>query len=360
MHAVSKRSIRLAVVLAVLAGCSALYLPSLAQKGPFQHSTKKHQSTSCSTCHTMPTANWPAARGFPDVAQFPSHKACFTCHSTAAVFSGGKPAFCLGCHTDVGPGRGPLYKFPVATRKVQFETKFPHDVHQDIFAGLLKNEVATGHFVNASWSSSAAQGRAAINTCAICHVQSKAAQVTVTVPPIDEGLRNGEKQPAATEESKKAAFFKTMPEGHQTCFACHYSGINPASTDCAGCHKPADKPYVPSDALPRYSIKFDHTNEKHNRDCMACHIRIAQSSDSRQMKGPDVPVSTCSSTSCHGNVPVKKEQINLQVGQPGFSEFAISNEKRARDKTPAYQCSYCHSSDVGRFKVPQSHLVVAK
>src|SRR3954451_8020345 len=65
--------LRACLVLGVAFMFGAAYLPrSTAQvKGRFSHSSPKHQSKSCATCHTMPAANWLGARGFHDVAQFP-------------------------------------------------------------------------------------------------------------------------------------------------------------------------------------------------------------------------------------------------------------------------------------------------
>src|SRR5258708_19830865 len=40
----------------------------------FQHSTDKHKSLACNTCHKVPTS-WTAKRDFPSSAAFPNHPA---------------------------------------------------------------------------------------------------------------------------------------------------------------------------------------------------------------------------------------------------------------------------------------------
>ena len=342
--------LRACLVLGVAFMFGAAYLPrSTAQvKGRFSHSSPKHQSKSCATCHTMPTANWVTARGFPDVAQFPGHASCFSCH-TSSVLVGNKPTFCLGCHTNVAPGRAPLLKFPVASRPQEFRIKFPHNTHQDILARVLRPDIAVAHFITASWTPDEKQ--AAFNSCAVCHVESKTLP-KVELPPIKDELKAD--MPAAAETAEvKPAFFKTMPQGHQTCFTCHYTGIKPAASDCAGCHQ-ITKPHQDTDALPRYSLKFDHTQKDHGaKDCMVCHVRIAQNSDAAAMKDPDVPVLACAA--CHG-----KPLNGAKKTDPNYFEATIMSEMAERAKDKTMQCTYCHSTAVGRYPVPASHLALKK
>src|ERR1700716_1456962 len=58
----------------------------------FSHATRQHQGD-CKTCHQVPTSNWPKARGFPDIADFPGHAACVSCHRQQ-FFKGATPAIC--------------------------------------------------------------------------------------------------------------------------------------------------------------------------------------------------------------------------------------------------------------------------
>src|SRR4051812_17899101 len=67
----------------------------------FSHATRKHQGA-CNTCHKLPTENWKKAREFPDVADFPGHAACVSCHRPQ-FFKGARPAICANCHAKVSP-----------------------------------------------------------------------------------------------------------------------------------------------------------------------------------------------------------------------------------------------------------------
>jgi len=353
--------LRAALVVAVAAIFAAAYLPtSTAQvRGRFSHTEPKHQTKTCAQCHAMPTPNWVAARGFPDVTTFPGHASCFTCHGTSVLTGpkvGGKPTFCLGCHTSaVGPGRGPLLPFPVAARPREFNIKFPHNVHQDILAKLERpSGVAVAHYVNASLSpASVDEKKAAFNSCAVCHIQASKLPYFDT-PPIKDELKADMPPVAETRPIvPQASFFKTMPQGHATCFTCHYTGIKPAANECAGCHT-LTKPYQYNDTLHRYSVKFDHTQKDHaGKDCMACHVRIAQNSDAAAMKDPDVPILACAA--CHGD-PFN----GAKKGANNYSVSAIANELTERQKDKTMQCTYCHSTAVGRYPVPASHLAVKK
>ncbi|HEX8922425.1 MAG TPA: hypothetical protein VF766_13210, partial [Pyrinomonadaceae bacterium] len=40
----------------------------------FSHASPTHRRQQCSACHDAPTTNWPKARGFPDVADYPEHQ----------------------------------------------------------------------------------------------------------------------------------------------------------------------------------------------------------------------------------------------------------------------------------------------
>ena len=59
----------------------------------------------------------------------------------------------------------------------------------------------------------------------------------------------------------------------------------------------------------------------------------------------DVPLLTCSSSSCHN------KQIIEEVGM---------REKSIADKQTIFQCNYCHTPEIGSFKIPASHQEQAK
>jgi hypothetical protein len=138
-----------------------------------------------------------------------------------------------------------------------------------------------------------------------------------------------------------AEFFKDSPEGHASCFNCHYQSQKPVRTDCADCHRL--KPASPrSESIARFSLRFNHKDPDHaNKDCIVCHVRIAGTSDLRAMKEADVPIYGCSTTACHG------DELGAELKQ---------REDTVAAKQPAFQCVYCHTSEIGRYAVPISHL----
>lgn len=333
-----KTLIRTSTLLLLVAGyLAALMMPSSAQrrKDDFSHNTPKHKQTACSSCHKIPTANWPTARKFPDVADFPGHAACFNCHSLRSVLVGNRPAFCAGCHVTPGPRGVARFPFPVRSRSEEFKTIFPHDVHQNLIARLRRDTpYAAGHFVLASFS---ADDQPEFNNCAICHKTPDAMPKTAPRVP-------AEMQPLADAEADsfkpRAEFFKNHPESHAACFSCHYQGVKPTKTDCAGCHS-LTTAYFDSPLTTRYSLKFNHADKNHaNKDCTVCHVRITQNSDVSKMKDADVPFQTCSTSSCHG------KDIADEVGKRDASLAA---------KQAVFQCVYCHAPAIGRYPIPESH-----
>lgn len=332
-----KNRLRLALVGLVAFIFAGSFFPgSSAQKkkNGFSHSTAAHKKIDCSSCHKNPTPNWVAARGFPDVADFPGHAACFACHRSD-FFAGNKPAICAGCHVSPGPRGVARFPFPVRSRPHEFSTIFPHSVHQDVIASnIQKTDVSVAHFVLAAYKP-ADDDKPQFNNCAICHhVRTQLPKFTTRTP--------GGMQPlveaAADNFTPAAGFFKDMPQGHASCFTCHFQGIKPAGTNCASCHK-LTAPYSESAVVPRYSLKFDHQQKEHSiRDCMTCHVRISQNSDVKTLVDADVPFMAC--ISCHS------DKISEESGKRAESIVG---------KQPAFQCSYCHTTAVGRFPIPPSH-----
>jgi hypothetical protein len=338
----TRRSITIcAIVFGVAFAANFLPRSSAQQRDRFSHASAAHKKIDCASCHKIPTSNWVAARGYPDSAQFPGHAACAKCH-TRDFFVGNKPVFCAGCHTSAGPRGAPLFQFPVRTRSHEFSTIFPHSVHQDVIASTKeRTPVAAAHFVNAGFRRSS-DDPPVFNNCAICHAPAK------TLPKLEARVPAGEKAlvaPAMENFTPVAAFFKSMPAGHASCFQCHYQGVKPAAANCAGCHQ-LTSPYMESSVVKRYSLKFSHeeTNDKgdkvHTRDCMTCHLRIAANGDLKTLKDADVPIMTC--TACHNHVGDLKKELDSR---------ADSIEKKA----PAFQCTYCHTTKVGAYPVPASH-----
>jgi Cytochrome c7 and related cytochrome c len=355
-----KNVLRIAVIVIITAaGAAVMLMTASAQKkrNEFYHDTAAHKKLNCASCHKNPTPNSEAVRGYPDVADYPGHASCISCHR-ADFFSGNRPAICTICHTNPGPANGKRFAFPQRSRPHEFTTIFPHDVHQDIIA--LNVTPATGPpnsrrvggattdalFVRASFPMAApnthlgalAYARATdtddpaptFNNCAICHQTASELPKYAAI-----NLPNGKAlSPAVGENFKpEAGFFKDSPMGHQTCFTCHYQGQKPVRTDCAGCHSASER-YKDTGVTERYSLKFDHQSANHvNKDCTTCHVRITQTKDLAAMKGADVPFVTCAS--CHA------------------AQLKEETDKRAGAAT--FQCAYCHSPEVGRFEIPPSH-----
>lgn len=297
----------------------------------FSHATKKHQAA-CNTCHKVPTTNWQKARDFPDVADFPGHDTCVSCHR-AQFFKGAKPTICSDCHTKVSPRDDVRFAFRNPASARQFLIEFPHDKHQDVIAQLFR-KLRTGpqpQFVRASFSPSvpfADEKTKHYNNCEICHQPRTPAPTAPAKGWPDSFV------PASDT-------FKLAPLSHASCFNCHWKSQQPLSENCDGCHKLATKPYVWVEAPQRLSLKFRHGREQHVAECTTCHINITKSATLRGLK-PDVPITACSE--CHNKDGLRQD---------------VSKELAAIDKDRAFTCTYCHTSDVGRHDPPASHYLIS-
>ena len=367
-----KNRIRLILIcLAALLLAGKFQFTASAQKA-FSHTTAAHRAgkySDCNVCHTLPTRNWTDRRAdkedtFPDVRSYPfnapgtkkgkeHHNTCIGCHESDWY----KPNFCLGCHTTRGTksNKFNVRPFPNPSNGTQFITVFPHDVHQDLIAANeRRRDIAVGHFVFASYIRPPDKKETEFYSCSVCHKTAAVAPKFENNEPstVDKLSSTGSTYPfgrlrTETDNFKPAAdFFKDVPQNHASCFTCHYQLTEPVSTNCNGCHIFADKRFTPSDTVGRSSLKFSHEQlgierqkgeRVHAKDeCVKCHVRTASSSDLQALltkKEPEVPFSSC--TECH------RTDINDQF------------EKRKNDK--AFQCTYCHTSAIGRYVKPESH-----
>ena len=312
----------------------AVTRPAAVDYSKFSHATKKHQGA-CNTCHKVPTDNWKKVRDFPDVADYPGHDACVSCHRPQ-FFKGAKPVICSVCHSKVSPRDDVRFAFrnPAAPR--QFLIEFPHDKHQDVIARMFRRLPAEERplFVRASFTYSnpgADDKTKHYNNCEICHGPRTTAPVAPATGWPDSFVPD-------------AATFKAAPTSHAACFNCHWKSQQPTNENCAGCHKLADKPpKIPAafDAPKRLSMKFRHGREQHVPECTTCHINITKAATLRGLK-PDVPITSC--TECHNKDGLRQD---------------VSKELEAIDKNRDFVCSYCHTSDVGRLDPPASHYLIA-
>lgn len=305
--------------------------PTRIDYSHFSHATRQHQGA-CNTCHKTPTDNWKKVRDYPDVADFPGHDACVSCHR-AQFFKGAKPTICSDCHSKVSPRDDARFPFRNPAGARQFVTEFPHDKHQDVIAKFFRKLKTDPQpqFVRASFSSSsllADEKTKRYNNCEICHQQRATAPAAPAtgwpdtfVPALDT--------------------FKLSPLNHASCFSCHWQSQQPVNENCAGCHKLAAKPYIWIGAPQRLSLKFRHGREQHIAECTTCHINITKSATLRSLK-PDVPITACSE--CHNKDGLRQD---------------VSKELVAVDRNREFTCTYCHTSEVGRRDPPASHYLIS-
>jgi hypothetical protein len=304
----------------------------------FFHATSKHQAA-CNTCHKIPTSNWrkaadsPGTDPFPDVADYPEHDTCISCHR-AQFFKGAKPVICSICHSKVSPKDDARFAFRRPAGPRQFRIEFPHDRHQDVIAKLFRSLPGQPRFTHASFTSSsfyADDKTKHYNNCEICHGPRAAASVAPASNHLDGFVPDD-------------LTFKSVPVSHATCFSCHWKSEQPVNDNCAGCHKLPNPPGILTvDDLPkRKSMKFRHGRpEAHVAECTNCHINITKATTSLDLK-PDVPITSCATSSCHSN-------------PAGHHE--IENELVGINKNRQFICSYCHTADVGRLDAPRSHYL---
>jgi hypothetical protein len=279
------------------------------------------------------------------------------CHRQQ-FFRGRPPVICSICHTNPSPNNSSRHPFPNPrelfdaspkgkTAVSDFAISFPHDKHIDIVSRLSNGETK---FTNASLSTRTV----AEESCSVCHKtyqpQGDSNDEFVTAPPAKWGDKFW----------LKKGTFKTVPVGHTTCFTCHSadSGMSPAPTDCATCHKlkPPDSKNdldqtlaatmkltdkIVRDAWRRRdsSGTFRHEWFSHAElSCATCHnVSKINTLDAATKK---VPVSACAT--CHATAT---------SDDGGALNFEIDERK----KNAKFECSKCHLS-FGKLPIPDSHV----
>ena len=336
----------------------------------FSHRTHvEQQKLGCASCHKFPSKNWKEVRkgddAFPDVTDFPEHKACLECHRTQ-FFARERPAptICSNCHVAVTPRNTVRYPFPslgeafLASKQGQnfvseFKVAFPHDKHVDVVGWLRSRRPDSTLAHHASFIK---VQDAKSKSCVVCHQtyqpQGKSADEFVT------------KRPAKLAEAafwlKKGAF-KTTPVSHAACSTCHSkdSGVAPDPGDCATCHKlsaatpPPLRDFDPQLAQTmgitdwlmlrkwsrRSAGRYQHDYEVHRElSCVDCHNpTVMNTLDEKTF----VTVKSCAGEGgCH-------IESNL--------DGALNYEIDQRRKNPNFQCVKCHIM-IGKNPVPQNHL----
>ncbi len=326
----------------------------------FPHDAKAHQ-LECASCHKFPSPNWNTVRtgdaAFPDITDYPKHESCLSCHKQQ-FYRGATPVICSICHTNPSPRDSSRHPFP-NPREVfdaspkgkqaasDFQISFPHDKHIDI---VTASGAARSVFQNVSFRFRVITEE----SCVVCHktlqAQGASDDEYVTKPPMSIGdgfwLKKGT--------------FKSVPTGHTTCFTCHSSdsGIEPAPTDCATCHK-IKHPQPQADFDAKFATEigvtdritldawrrrdssgtFRHEFQSHAElSCDTCHnVQTINTLDARTKR---VGVSSCSM--CH---------VTATVDDGGAMNFAVQSRKA----DPTFQCTKCHVV-FGKLPIPQSHI----
>jgi cytochrome c553 len=85
----------------------------------FKHSSQRHASLGCTSCHQRTSDNSATPR-------FPGHNACTSCH--LAQFVTPNVPMCVICHMDVNSSNPPLRNFPTKFNE-SFNVKFDHSQH---------------------------------------------------------------------------------------------------------------------------------------------------------------------------------------------------------------------------------------
>lgn len=335
------------------------------------------QKLACDSCHKFPSKNWKEVRqgdaAFPDVAEFPEHSSCLSCHRQQ-FFARERPApaICSNCHVSVTPRDTARFLFPslgdVTDSKLksrdflsEFSVGFPHDKHVDV-VGLdrprFRNDAA--QFVTARWSVFQKQPEQP-KSCPVCHQtynpQGDSSEEYVTKPPKTVG----------DNFWLKKGTFQTVPNSHAACFTCHNaeSGIAPDSKDCHVCHKllqpeqelkvdfdpklPAEMGITDKTILERWSRRisagtFRHEGGEHPAlNCIGCHsITVMNTLDPKTLR---VPIKSCGGAEgCH---------ITPTSDEGGALNFEIDQKKA----NAGFVCVKCHIS-FGRETVPVNHVQV--
>jgi hypothetical protein len=339
--------------------------PETRQAARFTQFPHDRHKMKCDSCHKFPSPNWRTVRktdAFPDITDYPRHESCLGCHRQQ-FFKGARPAICTVCHTAATPQGAPRHPFanprelfdasPKGKAAVSdFQIFFPHDKHLEI---VSRRETVNGTmFVNARFKRAAAGEE----SCAVCHQTYK--------PQGDSEDEYLIKPPAKLGDAfwLKKGTFKTAPVSHAGCFTCHSAetGILPAPTDCAICHKP-DAPLAKTDFDPRIaapmkiddkiallawrrrdsSATFRHEFSSHAElECANCHNAAAINTTDPLSK--KVAVASCNM--CH---------ITATTDDGGILNFEVE----ARQKDAKFQCVKCHLA-FGKLPVPESHRQAIK
>jgi len=348
----------------------------------FSHRTKEHQ-LACDNCHKFPSSNWQQVRkkddAFPDIAEYPEHQSCLRCHRQQ-FFARERPApaICSVCHVANSPRNTTRYPFPSlgatflnsprgASFTSDFQVFFPHDKHIEIVGQLQPTDTPerTVSFVNASFTQEKKEQKEAKladspdKSCVVCHQtympQGTSDQEYVTTPPKTLGdafwLKKGT--------------FKTIPDGHTSCFTCHSqdnTDLKPAPMDCATCHKLAPATPARTDFDPKVAAA-----EGINDPVMLAAWRKRTSAANFRHEGgmhPDLSCMDCHKVTTMNTLDAESRKVHvLSCGGGGAGCHvtptsddggALNLEIDGRKASAAFQCAKCHLL-YGGAQTPASH-----
>ncbi|HEX3085644.1 MAG TPA: hypothetical protein VHP99_14025 [Pyrinomonadaceae bacterium] len=260
----------------------------------------------------------------------------------------------------------------------EFPGFFPHGLHQSVLALHRQREIVDrATFVRASFAQPVSSEQGAPDICATCHYTDERGVMA---------LPSGGLQSEETFKQIETDTFRTIPgyrepNGHATCFNCHWQSQKPTRDDCNGCHLAAtdyqkralsiiQPPALSAHAvkwftnwpkgLPkRFSLKFRHNTHTRSEDgkseinnhdlgCTTCHINIAQMTTLNIPKA-DVQIVSCAP--CHSATSAIPVTAGVRVTI--FDEMTLKE-----DAGKKYTCVACHTSVIGREQPPCTHYSV--
>lgn len=196
----------------------------------FLHSSQRHASLACTSCHDRSADNGATPR-------FPGHKACTSCH--LGQFTTPAIPMCMICHANTSSGNPPLKSFPASFNET-FNVKFDHAQHL---------------------TPSARPG----NGCAACHGSAVNRGFGLSIP--------------------------VNLSAHNVCYSCHTpdskTGAGREMASCGVCHD--QRRYSRTSTNSRaYRFSFSHAKHgpRQRLACTDCHNVIAGAPQSRQVSSP--------------------------------------------------------------------------
>jgi c(7)-type cytochrome triheme protein len=289
-----RRALALAVLLACVAGLSALSLfnrraaasaasnssaavePQQQQQmsgvdfSKFLHNSDRHARLACADCHRREANN--STR-----PTLPGHKSCTGCHLPQFVTQ--NIPMCAICHTDLNSQNPPVKGFPSLR---SFNAKFDHAQHN------------TGAARPASG-------------CVACHTPAARRAAAMTIP---AGLG-----------------------AHRQCYSCHTPGAQANGRDiasCGVCHSLTARYFRTSTNAPAFRASFSHATHgaRQRLACADCHNLRAGLPQSRQVTAPSV--------SQHFNTTRAQSCMTCHNGRRAFGDADFNDCKRCH-KAPTFR-----------------------